>query len=60
MPVRFTVITEYGSQEFKFFNDLRVQQFEQTVYGKPIEVLIDNDNWILKKSQLEEYQDTYK
>lgn len=59
MPVRFTVITDKGSQEFKFFNDSKVQQFEQPVNGKPVEVLIDNENWILKKSQMEEYKDTY-
>ena len=58
MPVRFTVITDKGSQEFKFFNDSKVQQFEQPVNGKPVEVLIDNENWILKKSQMEEYKDT--
>lgn len=59
MPVRFTVITENGSQEFKYFNDTKVQQFEQPIFGKPVEVLIDNENWILKKSQMEEYKDTY-
>lgn len=59
MPVRFTVITDNGSQEIKFFNDMKVQQFEHPVRGKPVEVLIDNENWILKKSQIEEYKDTY-
>jgi len=59
MPVRITIKTESGIEEQKFFNDSKTQQFEFPVNGKPIEVLIDNDNWILKKIQKEEYKNTY-
>ncbi len=59
MPVRVTVKTDKGEEEFSFFNDMKTQQFEQPVNGKPIEVLIDNENWIMKKIEKEEYKDRY-
>lgn len=59
MPVSISVKTENGIQEIKFFNDSRNQQFEIPVNGKPSEVIIDNDNWIMKKIQAEEYKDKY-
>lgn len=59
MPVKVTVRTENGEEEFTFFNDSKIQQFEQPVKGKPVEVLIDKDNWILKKIEKEDYKDKY-
>lgn len=59
MPVEIKVITETGTENLRFFNNSRNQQFEQPVNGKPLEVLIDNDKWILKKIQKEEYKNTY-
>ncbi|MDZ4712776.1 MAG: M1 family metallopeptidase [bacterium] len=59
MPVRVTIRTDKGNEKFTFFNDMKTQQFEQPVNGKPIEVLIDNENWILKKAEKEEYKDKY-
>lgn len=56
MPVKVIVRTDKGDEEFSFFNDMRTQQFEQPVNGKPIEVIIDNENWILKKIEKEEYK----
>ena len=59
MPVKVTVKTDSEVSEISFFNDSKNQQFEFPVKGKPSEILIDNDNWILKKIQTEEYKDTY-
>ncbi|MDQ3193470.1 MAG: M1 family metallopeptidase [Bacteroidota bacterium] len=59
MPVKITVKTEKGTEEFSFFNDKKVQQFEQPVTGKPLEVSIDNENWILKKIEKEDYKESY-
>ncbi|MEO8209866.1 MAG: hypothetical protein ABI840_04865, partial [bacterium] len=59
MPVKFTVKTDTGIEEFSFFNDMKTQQFEQPVNGKPTEVIIDNENWIMKKIEKENYQDKY-
>ncbi|MEO6694604.1 MAG: M1 family metallopeptidase [Ignavibacteria bacterium] len=59
MPVRVTVKTENGTQELSFFNDKKTQQFEHPVSGKPIEVLIDNGNWIMKKIEKEDYKDSF-
>lgn len=59
MPVKVFVKTDKGSEEFTFFNDQKTQQFEQPVSGKPLEVIIDNDNWILKKVEKEDYKDLY-
>jgi len=59
MPVKVTVKTDNGSQELSFFNDMKTQQFEHPVNGKPIEVLIDNENWIMKKIEKEDYKDSF-
>ncbi|MDQ3019448.1 MAG: M1 family metallopeptidase [Bacteroidota bacterium] len=59
MPVKFTVKTDNGTEEFSFFNDMKKQQFELPVNGKPSEVIIDNENWIMKKIEKETYQDKY-
>jgi aminopeptidase N len=49
MPVRITVTTNLGDQEFEVFNDSREQTFNFTVESTPKEVTIDGMNWILKK-----------
>lgn len=59
MPVKVTVKTDSEEKEISFFNETKDQQFEFPVNGKPTEVLIDNEKWILKKIQMEEYKDTY-
>ena len=59
MPVKVTVKTDNGLQELSFFNDMKIQQFEHPVNGKPIEVLIDNENWIMKKIEKEDYKDSF-
>ena len=59
MPVKVTIKTDRGSQELNFFNDKKTQQFEHPVNGKPIEVLIDNENWIMKKIEKEDYKDSF-
>ncbi len=55
MPVKIKVITDKGEEEFTFFNEMKNQQFEQPVNGRPLEVIIDNENWIMKKIEKEEY-----
>ncbi|MEO8665474.1 MAG: M1 family aminopeptidase [Ignavibacteria bacterium] len=59
MPVKVNVKTDKGIEEFTFFNDKKVQQFEKPVAGKPLEVTIDTENWILKKIEKEDYKDRY-
>ncbi len=59
MPVRVEVITNQGNQDFTFLNNEKNQMFEQKINGKPVEVLIDNENWILKKIEKEEYTGKY-
>lgn len=56
MPVQIIVKTENGEEEFTIFNESREQLFEQPVKGKPTELIIDQDNWILKKIEMEEYK----
>jgi aminopeptidase N len=59
MPVKVTVKTEAGEEEFSFFNDKRTQQIEFPVKGKPFDVIIDKDDWILKRVSQEEYKHRY-
>lgn len=59
MPLKVTVKTDAGVSELTFFNNMRNQQFEYPVNGKPLEVLIDNENWIMKRIEKEEYKDLY-
>jgi len=56
MPVQIVIKTETGVEEFTIFNESREQLFEQPVKGIPAEVLIDNNNLILKKIEMEEYK----
>lgn len=56
MPVRVTVITDAGEQELVFYNERVEQEFTHPVKGKPIEVIIDRDNWILKKVRKVDYK----
>ena len=56
MPVQIVIRTETGVEEFTIFNESREQLFEQPVKGIPAEVLIDNNNLILKKIEMEEYK----
>lgn len=60
MPVRILVKTETDTTDLLFFNDRRIQQFEQPVNGKPLEVKFDPDNWILKSVKKVEYAENYE
>ncbi|MCX6165369.1 MAG: hypothetical protein NTU73_11030, partial [Ignavibacteriae bacterium] len=60
MPVRITVITESGEQEFTVFNFKKKQQFEQPIKGKILDVIIDKDNWILKEVDKVPYKELYE
>lgn len=59
MPVRVTVLTDLGEQEFTVYNFKKKQQFEQPIKGKIKDVIIDKDNWILKEVKKVQYQDLY-
>ncbi|MFA5405137.1 MAG: M1 family metallopeptidase, partial [Ignavibacteria bacterium] len=59
MPVRITVVTESGEQEFTVFNFKKKQQFEQPVKGKIKDVILDKDNWILKEVKKVPYKELY-
>jgi len=60
MPVKITVVTDLGEQEFTVFNFKKKQQFEQPVKGKIINVILDKDNWILKDAEKVNYKDLYE
>lgn len=60
MPIRFKVKTETGDEEILFYNDKKEQQFEYPVKGKVKKVILDDDNWILKKVKKVDYKDSYK
>jgi aminopeptidase N len=49
MPVKITVNTKFGEQEFTVFNNERDQTFQFVTDSEPKEVIIDKDGWILKK-----------
>ncbi|HQY20157.1 MAG TPA: M1 family metallopeptidase [Ignavibacteria bacterium] len=49
MPIKILFKTNSGDEEIIVFNDKRNQQIDHTLKGKPIDVIIDNDNWVLKK-----------
>lgn len=53
--LKVLVKTDKGNEEFTFFNDKKNQTFTQTIKGKPLEVLIDPDGWILKKVKKVDY-----
>lgn len=53
--LKVLVKTDRGNEEFTFFNDKKNQTFTQTIKGKPLEVLIDPDGWILKKVKKVDY-----
>jgi len=56
MPVKVTIETEKGSQEFTVFNDIKEQAFLLTADSKPKDVKIDKDGWILKKVTKGKYE----
>jgi aminopeptidase N len=53
--LRVLVKTDKGEEEFTFFNDKKNQSFTQTIKGKPLDVVIDPDGWILKKVKKVDY-----
>lgn len=59
MPVKITVITDKGEQEFTVFNFKKKQQFEQPIKGKILDVIIDKNNWILKEVEKVTYKELY-
>lgn len=54
--LRILVKTDKGNEEFTFFNDKKRQTFTQTIKGKPLDVVIDPDGWILKKLKKVDYK----
>lgn len=54
MPLRILFKTNTGDEEITVFNDSRSQQISHSVKGIPLDVIIDNDNWVLKKIKKEE------
>ncbi len=49
MPIKITIVTDDGKQDFTIFNDARNQDFQFVVNSKPKEVQVDHEGWILKK-----------
>lgn len=54
MPLKILFKTNAGEEEITVFNDSRSQQINHSVKGIPLDVIIDNDNWVLKKIKKEE------
>ena len=52
MPVDVTFVTHNGEETFVVFDSLQTQSFELTLSSKPIVVLLDKDDWILKIAHL--------
>lgn len=59
MPVKITVLTDSGENEFTVFNFKKKQQFEQPIKGKIKDIIIDKDNWILKEVTKVPYKELY-
>ncbi len=49
MPLDVFVETADGDTIFTIWDSLRVQEFNFQCYGKPTDLVIDPDNWVLKK-----------
>ncbi|MBS1516762.1 MAG: M1 family metallopeptidase [Bacteroidetes bacterium] len=49
MPLEIMIVTDKGNEVINVYNDSRIQEFDHTVTGKPLEVIIDKDNWVLKR-----------
>jgi aminopeptidase N len=60
MPIKITVITNEGENEYVFYNLKKKQQFEQPVKGKILDVIFDRDNWILKDVKKVDYKEKYE
>ncbi|MBK8983832.1 MAG: M1 family metallopeptidase [Ignavibacteria bacterium] len=54
MPLKILFKTNAGEEEITVFNDRRSQQIDHSVKGIPLDVIVDNDNWVLKKIKKEE------
>jgi preprotein translocase subunit SecB len=50
MPVKITVKTKDGDKDFTIFNDEIEQSIILTADSEPIDVMIDKEGWILKKT----------
>lgn len=50
MPVKITVKTKDGDKDFTIFNDQTEQSIILTADSEPIDVMIDKEGWILKKT----------
>jgi hypothetical protein len=49
MPLQLRIVTEDGNKNFTIWDSLENQNFSFTVSAKPTEVILDPDNWVLKK-----------
>ena len=56
MPVKITIETEKGTQDFTVFNNTKDQPILLTVDSKPKDVYIDREGWILKKVTKGKYE----
>jgi aminopeptidase N len=49
MPIDVSIMTETGEEKFRVFNDRQMQVFEFYTSSKPLSLIVDKDNWILKE-----------
>lgn len=55
MPVTFRIETDSETKDFTFFNDKREQVFTQEIEGKVKNIILDPENFILKKIKKSSY-----
>ena len=57
MPVQFKIITDAGDSTITVFNNKLEQEFDISVAGKPLQVILDPNNFILKDLNITGFQD---
>ncbi|MCX7878315.1 MAG: M1 family metallopeptidase [Ignavibacteria bacterium] len=57
MPLKISVSTKFGEQEFTVFNDQRDQTFQFVTDSEPTDVYLDKEGWILKKAAKGSYEE---
>ena len=51
MPIDITIVTQNGNQVFTILNDKKFEKYSFTLNSKPIDLIIDEDDWILKEAK---------
>jgi len=57
MPIDIAIKSAQGDTTISVFNDQQIQQFSFTVSNEPLNIILDQDNWILKEASITEVSD---